>query len=181
MVKQKKSQTELIVTVLLILIVLTAVGIVGVFVTKIVVENSNFDIGGLKVSIEPENTVYNKPLDTLYFSIQREVGKVGKGELTGMVITVITDGEKRECVRRNVPQELERRVYNFAGFPYKPDAIHVSPIIRNNGKEKTLSVISKFTDILISEIQPVIVAEEFGGSCGDIHFLPPEPPHPPTS
>ena len=175
----KKSQAEVITTVLIILLILVAVAIVSVFVMKFVRENSSFDDSNLDLFINNDKTFYYAGVPgTVYVAVQRGSGQLTATNLSSIKIKVVSNGVARICVRKNVPDVLETRVYRVNGFATQPDTVEVIPFLSNGVREKAVNSLGIIN--LISKSSPLdILDDEFGGSCGDEDVFPPEAPLPP--
>jgi flagellin-like protein len=146
---KKKSQSEIVGNVLLILIVVAAIVILGNLIVpmieRILGKSSGcFDTSN-KIRIEEgKYTCYNKTATEMYVKIHIEDVEIKgfKIELSGIKsktveITEGKDGKDDkvtmflETFTLNLPPKNGANVYNFSAIAQKPDSIKVYPILKN--------------------------------------------------
>ncbi len=135
----KRGFSTVIVSMLLILITLVAIGIVAVAIGDIIQENSKkISIDGIFVNIGVNSVKVN---DDGSVSVAVKRG-AGSGELNAIRF-VLSDGENAKVIEKNVDlSELEQSTYIFSqselnGFKVKD--VSVAPIIKGIPKEATPS------------------------------------------
>ncbi len=149
--KSNRSQSEVITTVLLILISIAAVGTVIAFVMPFIKERMSgsdcLDLANeISIANNPDYTCYNNIDSSL--SVQIHVGDLkGKSSSFGISVSVAgtstnykitsTSLDAGVSIRggSNIPNKNEERTYIITGIgiPSKPDSIIVYPIL-NDGK-----------------------------------------------
>jgi len=151
--KSKRSQSNIIVSVLLVLVGLVAVSIVSVFIINMVRENAIVENARVELNLNPQMTFYAiqenpniaegaSPAGT-FVSVTAGSRNV---DLAGIAISIgYPDGTFLMCKdSTSIPGELETRVYGYITTPnnQKPSKIEIAPIVKINGKEKVLPVVS---------------------------------------
>ena len=144
----KRSQSEVITTILLVLLSIVAVGIVISFVYPFVqnqISGSDcvYLVGQIQVTNNQDYTCYNPTTDNL--SIQIHVGDL-QDKANGFIINVGSGGssvnyqitstslaDNVSVSGSNVPGKDEERTYIINSTMQSPDIIKVYPIL-NNGK-----------------------------------------------
>ncbi len=168
--KSKKSQTDVIITVLLILVGLVGVSFVAVFGFNFIKENltpvQNADIYLDSSSMIP-----------FYYNVTSEVYVVvGRGtddaNLSGVVLIVSNKGNSKSFKYNIAPSTNERKLYSVGPFNSKPDFIAVAAIVISGEKEKILAASEKFE--IIESNQFFSNIDTNSGFVGNID-LPPEP------
>jgi flagellin-like protein len=146
---KKKSQSEIIGTVLMILIVVAAVVILGNIVVPMIQEllgdSGNCFEASNKVRVEEgKYTCFNDSQDEMYVQIHMEDLDIKgfKIEVTGVKSRTveITNGKDgtvekvtmyRDSATLEMPPKNGASVYNISGISEKPDSIKVYPILKN--------------------------------------------------
>jgi len=177
MKKTKISQGQIIVTVLILLLIIAIFSVASVFILRIIRERARFDISNIKANINRERTFYDASQEVLYVTIQRSPGKGNMSAVKLVIETANVNPPTRTCIRENYPDELGSKFYSISGMPFKPSSVTLAIIARADGSEKTVSL-DKIQDIKESAEGLDLSDIEFGGGCGDIGFLPLEPPEP---
>lgn len=133
--KQKRSQANIIVTILLVLIALTLIAVVSTFVIKIVKENvANADIASRApdISIEKAEVYEVSGMKMLQLSLQR--GSDNEN-VTGINI-LVSDGAKVETKRENISFGTgEYRVISWQTTLSDIKNVEIYPIFEVGGRE----------------------------------------------
>lgn len=149
----KRSQSEVITTVLLILLVITSVVILMNFVIPFVKNQlSGSDCFNVVDKIEITNndmyTCYNSSLNSNELSVQVHIGDIAD-KISGFTISLGGASSKTYIIKNNtettdvimydrtttllvLPEKNEERTYLIRGVSTKPDNIKVYPILINN-------------------------------------------------
>ena len=146
--KTRKSQAQIIVTVLLILIVIVAVGFVGIFVNKLIRENLEYNVPA-EIFIGSEIPVsWNNQTNSVYWTVQRGVDEAN---LSAVKFIVDFSGKSKSFVNGVAPKVGERYFYSIPlSSNDVPISIEIAPIIQIGKREKILEVTSE-SKIVISE------------------------------
>ena len=148
-INMKRSQTNIIVTILLILIAIGAVALVGSFVYKFMRENAKFDNAKVDLSIDVSKgkPCYNPSLSLLMLSVKRGTDT---SNLTGIRFIATVNGKTEITLMTNKINGFESLQYAIP-VSAKPDSIEIAPLISIDGKEKLLAVIDK-SDLINSTV-----------------------------
>jgi len=163
----KKAQSNIIVTVLLVLIGLVAVSLLSVWIINFVRENTAFDNASLELFIEPSGTyttadyLYNgisAGESMVFVKVRRGAGNV---ELSGIkFIFYKPNGRIDSYTSQTIIGELESRTYYLSNNYKNYVKVEIAPIVKVNGKEKTLAVTSSI-DLNPSAVTPDVTNPAF--------------------
>jgi hypothetical protein len=171
----KKGLSDIVNTVLMVMLTIAAVGMITVFVFNFVNSNtvslSDIDLNLKKVEAYYNNAPVTSMVinareftETTFVSVERGSDK---GNLTGLKFVFSMDGNSYECIRRNVPNTLETTVYAFKSsiFNKIPENVEVIPLV-NMGKGERIAR-SGFAAFAISETGKEFTERfnECGGFC----------------
>jgi len=170
--KNKKSQSSIIVTVLLVLIGLVAVSLVAIWIIGFVRENTAFDNAHIELTIDPAKTFIAHDFlmgsenpdtiweddSTMYESVALvKVSRIsGNAQLAGIKFIFTRDnGKTRTLITKFILGELESRTYYLKDFTdsFNYNLVEIAPIVQINGKERTLDVVAR-ADLKSSSIIP---------------------------
>ncbi len=168
----KKGLSDVVNSVLMVMLTLVVVGLITVFVFNFINSNT-ISLSDVDLSLKKVEAYYNNaPItsmvinaqeftETTYVSVERGSDKTN---LTGLKFVFSVDGNSYECIRRNVPNTLETTVYAFKSsiFNAIPKKVEVVPIV-NLGKGERIAR-SGFPAFSVSE-----TGKEFGerfNECG---------------
>lgn len=143
----KKGLSDLVNTVLLVVLTIVVIGVVSIFVFDLLKRDSfelssiNFNFGKIEAHYNnepvPSQVINaNEFKETVYVSVERGVDNIN---LTGFKFIFSVGGNSYSCIRKNVPNNLETTTYAFKSsiFNQKPEKVEVIPIVRFESKEKT--------------------------------------------
>jgi hypothetical protein len=188
--KIKKTQTSIIVTVLLVLISITAVVVFSVWILPLIRDSMAASKINVDISIDRSGTFYNEvtnldcgglgPLDCIdqprtYVKINR--GSSESNALYAIKFIFHKGTDTFIYTNKRVPDIIESRTYSFMlSGVNKPDYVEIVPVVMINQKEKTLDIVDKANIGTDSIIVPKYKLEE----CSiPVSFasnnLPPEP------
>lgn len=145
----KKSQSSIIVTVLLILVGLVAVSIVAIWVIGFVRENTAFDNAQVELSIvaqESFNGFYNNGDDSENAVFVKVSGGQRNVELVGIkFVFTLQDGSNVVLETNRIMGLLETKsYYSILGYGTTgAKQVEIYPIVQIKGKERTLELASK--------------------------------------
>lgn len=113
-IKRKKTQSEIITVVLLILIAIAAVVLVSTFVLKIVKNNLKdtdcFETAGqLTIDLEDQYTYFDSPTQKLYLSIKRGDKEFS---LTGIRVIITGGGSSESHLISETKPDSDIKMYN---------------------------------------------------------------------
>ena len=192
--RSKKGVSDVVNSVLLVVVSVLAIGVVGIFLFTFLSDNS-ISLSDMNLNIQRVEAFYNNQLiksqvvsvgesgsiveyrETMYVSVERGTDSAN---LIGLNFIFSVDGNSYSCIRRMVPGILESHVYAFKSsiFNKKPDKVEVVPIALINKKER----IAKSGFVAeISEIEKTFSEKinECGGFCCESNpDLPPYPSAP---
>jgi len=158
--KNKKTQSGLIVTVLLVLVAIAAVVVLSAWIIPMV--RNNLQTSGLRfdISMDRDGTFYDPDgsftnlvgcsgcgsnQSATYIKVTR--GTMGSaGSDTGASLYALKfifqiGGKSFTYINSKVPGELESRTYYFALYgENKPDSVKIAPVVLVNGGQKTLEI-----------------------------------------
>ena len=185
--KSERSQTSIIVTILLILVAIAGVVIIATWIIPMI--KDQLSAGNLKadISIDREGTFYNENPGTdcmfdtclvdprTYVKVTR--GSTGTGELYGIKFVFHTGTRTLIYVNTNVPSPSESLSYAFLLVgENKTDSVDIVPIMLVNGKQKMLDISDSATIGIDTKLVPVDKLERCSlpvvGASGDF------PPYP---
>ncbi|MBM3247708.1 hypothetical protein FJZ17_04190 [Candidatus Pacearchaeota archaeon] len=151
--RSKKSQSNIIVTVLLVLVGLVAVGILASWIIGFARTNTEITNARIELNLDASNSFNGLACigpcaaggedKTSFVRVTRGSGNV---ELTGISFVFSFNGETKVSeTRQRLPGELEYKTYykSYNSDEAYPDSVEIAPIIEINGKEKVLPVVSK--------------------------------------
>lgn len=135
----KKGLSDVVNTVLMVMLTLVVVGLITVFVFNFINSNtislSEIDLNLGKVEAYYNNAPVTSMVinaqeytETTFVSVERSSDKTN---LTGFKFVFTIDGNSYECTRRNVPNNLETTVYAFKSsiFNKMPESVEVVPLV----------------------------------------------------
>jgi hypothetical protein len=150
--KSKKSQSSIIITILLILICLTGISILAAWIIPMIKDNLAEAGANAKIYLNEEGTFYNEnifsdaecmyegciPSPLTYVKVGRNQDE---SDLVGIKF-IFKKGDKTFIyLNKKIPNNLEFKTYAFQLIgENKTDSVSIAPIVLVNGKEKTLSI-----------------------------------------
>lgn len=148
--RNERSQTSIIVTVLLILVAIAGVVVIAAWIIPMI--KDNLAAGNLKadISIDREGTFYNTdvpdcgldvclPSPRTYVKVSR--GSTGTGELYAIKFIFHKGDKSLIYINTNVPSPSESLSYVFLLVDEnKTDSVDIVPIMLVNDKQKALDV-----------------------------------------
>lgn len=187
-IMQKRGVGDVVATVLIVVIIVLAVGLVGFFVFNFINDKS-VDLSDLNLNIKSAEAFYNnqqmvsnilnanESKETVYVSVERGSDEAN---LTGLKFVFTIKGNSQSCLRTTVPGLLETSVYAFKSsiFSVKPEKVEVVPIVTIGKTEK---IAKTGFNVRISETQKVFTerVDECGGFCCGVNDdLPSNPSSP---
>jgi len=177
----KRGQSNILTTVLLVLVGLVAVTILAVFIINLVRQNSQIENNKVELSIDYVGTFYDttnteaggcivvNPGDcqsqVIYVKIN---SNTNNSKLSALKLVFNIDGNSVICTTSDVPNMFESRTYKY--LAQKPDFVEIVPVINISGKEKSLVVVDKFDIKAINKsmniLDPKIVSLDSCSSSG---------------
>lgn len=155
----KKGVSDVVNTVLMIMLTLAVVSLITVFIFNFINSNtislSDIDLNLKKVEAYYNNAPVSSMVmnareftETTYVSVERGSDTTN---LTGLKFVFTVDGNSYECIRRNVPRVLETSVYAFKSsiFNKIPENVEVIPLVDMGKKERVAR--SGFAAFSVSE------------------------------
>lgn len=154
--KTQKSQASLIVTVLLILVGITAVIAVAAGVIPFIRESLAERDLIIDVYVNSEGTYYNSGVEVSNcpfiggcYSAPQTYVRVSRGagnaELVAIKFIFQRGTQTLMYINHNVPQEQEYKTYSFnLVSENKTDSVKIAPVVKILGKEKTLDASAEF-------------------------------------
>lgn len=160
---KKRGQSEVISTVLMILIAIAAVTVIAGFVINFVqnqIEKSKcvevINPPAIEIKNNPLYTCYEKsPSNTLRVQIHSSTSKeilegfsleVGGADTITFKIKNNTEVDNVKMntgeTKINLPSENSERTYKFSGIPIKPDTIRLYPIIKEDRICEAISIVN---------------------------------------
>ncbi|MEK6833698.1 MAG: hypothetical protein AABY32_06655 [Nanoarchaeota archaeon] len=158
-IKNKKSLSTVIATVLLILLVTVATAIVWTFVNNIVSERTEgvqscFEVeSSEKVTLNDYYTCYNSTFEEVQFSIN-----IGDAEIDSLVISVLAEGNSRSFILTNTDNTDADGLKPYKGIDTDP----VKLPGKNEGRTYTASGFAGATKIDWIKIAPIIEKKQCG-------------------
>jgi hypothetical protein len=188
---EKKAQTSLIVTVLLILIAIAGVVLIASWVIPLIKENlsnANMPVG---ISIDREGSFYNTGTVTCeawnqdmcdgvsdprtYVKVDRVASDNSK--LVGIKFIFSVGSSNIVYINKNVPAPSEYRTYVFAlSGASQPSSVKIAPVILSGSNEKTLEVSDEASLSLVNTIISLEKLEYCSTLISSTSDLPAEPP-----
>lgn len=138
----KKAVSDIITTVLIIMITIAAIGIVALFVFPIIQKSLVFS--DMDVSLNIDEAVYDSSDQKVYLSVVRSAEEY---ELSGIQVVVYYQGNSDTFIIRsseNLPEKNEERSYALQKeYSSRPDSIAVAPYVTKGQLEKLFSLSGK--------------------------------------
>jgi flagellin-like protein len=169
----KRGVSEIVTTVLIIMISVVAVGILWTTISPMIREALKSDFSNLDLHIGEDYTFYSPAAETMYVQVKRGVGSLSDFNLSSIKIYIGWNGEDRVGTRTNVPGVGGSIVYAFNGLPNKPTSVKIAPVVTVNGKQKIGKVTDEMSTIVESDDISGILDLESG--FGSFDAVPPEP------
>ncbi len=180
----KKDVSKIVIWVLIVMIIVVAMGIIGVGFLSL--EKDNVVTGEVCKNVEAyynNNEIISNILnanefeETVYVSVER-----GEEEsnLIGLKFVFVVDGHSYDYTRRNVPNLLEKDIYAFKSsiFSKKPEKISVIPIVLIGNSEEVAGTGFE-AKIMDTEMKFGEKFDKYGGFCCGANLdLPNNPPEP---
>jgi len=191
--KNKKGVSDVVNSVLLVILTILIIGVVGIFVFTFLSDNS-ISLSDMNLNIQKVEAFHNNQLvksqvytagsegsimeyrETMYVSVDRGSDLAN---LSGLKFVFSIDGNSYACLRKSVPNVLESHIYSFKSsiFNKKPDKIEVIPLAIINGKER-IAKTGYTAEISETERTFSEKINECGGFCCEAN--PNLPPYPDT-
>jgi len=171
--KNKRGISEVVSTVVLILVVIIGVGIVSYLLFPWFSQLLKPDFSSLGLQIGNEYTFYAPANETLYIQVMRDSNSLSEENLSSIKFYVYWNKELRVGTRESVPDIGGSRVYAFRGLPNKPTSIKIAPVVFVDGKQKLGKIVDE-----LNEIREMNEAFEVPGGeldFGDLDVFPAEP------
>jgi len=152
----KKGLSDIVNSVLMVTLTLVVVGLITVFIFNFINSNT-ISLSEIDLNLKKVEAYYNNaPItsmvinaqeftETTYVSVERGSDKTN---LTGLKFIFSINGNSYECIRRNVPNNLETTVYAFKSSIFRaiPKNVEVVPLVNvGNGERVARSGFSAFS------------------------------------
>ncbi len=135
MVKTKKAISDIVSTVLIIMLAVVAVGIIGAFVVPMIRDSLAFS--GAEVDLRIMEAVYDESQKSVFLAVSR-----GSDEYNLSKVLFILSGSGKNSESFEVKDTLMSigtiKTYQLQGIESPLDIASVTPFISINGKEKKL-------------------------------------------
>jgi hypothetical protein len=153
--KNKRSQSSIIVTVLLVLVSIAAVVLLSAWVIPMVRDNLAASALHVDISMDRDGTFYNDNTNLAcpfipatqcvsdsktYVMIKR--GTSDTTPLYAIKFIFKVGAQSLVYINKNIPAPAEYRTYSFALVGVnKPTSVQIAPVVLVNGAQKTLDII----------------------------------------
>lgn len=141
-IKNKRGVSEVVSTVLIILVGILVVSIVGIWILNMVRDNTAIENLNLNLYIDSTQgqPCYNSALGKLVVGVTRSGGE--NANITGIkMVATMSNGKSISVVNKIAMGNLETYRYSIFGLSSKPQYVKVAPIVRlSNGREKEVDL-----------------------------------------
>jgi FlaG/FlaF family flagellin (archaellin) len=166
MVNSKKAISDIVSTVLIIMLAVVAVGIIGIFLIPLIRDSLAFS--GAEVDLIIMEAVYDESKNSVFLAVSR-----GSDDYNLSKILFILSGSGKNSesfeVKNNLISSGTIKTYQLEGIESSLDIASITPFISIKGREKKLSI--------SSEVQ--IVPRTWASQGTIVSSLPPSPTKPP--